>query len=71
MRLRSRREQTVWIEGAGLELRLAAGEDIRTEISTKFTPARVTAELAAAGLEVEAIWTDAGGRFALSRSAPR
>ena len=71
LRLRSRREQTVWIEGAELELRLAAGEDIRTEISTKFTPARVEAELAEAGLALEELWTDAGGRFALSRSAPR
>jgi len=70
MRLRTMEEQAVRIDGAALDLELAAGEDIRTEVSTKFTPERVDAELAAAGLELDELWTDSGGRFALSLSSP-
>jgi len=43
---------------------------MRTEISAKFTRARVDAELAAAGLAVDAWWTDPAGDFALSLSRP-
>jgi L-histidine N-alpha-methyltransferase len=70
MRLRSRRRQAVRIDAADLDLELAPGEDIRTEISTKFTPARVELELAGAGLELDELWTDSAGRFALSLSSP-
>jgi L-histidine Nalpha-methyltransferase len=70
MRLRSLDARTVRVPAAGIEVELAAGEDIRTEISTKFTPERVEAELAAAGLGLRELWTDSGGRFALSLSAP-
>ena len=71
MRLRSLDERVVRVPAAGIEVELAAGEEIRTEISAKFTPERVEAELAAAGLELRELWTDSGGRFALSLSAPR
>jgi L-histidine N-alpha-methyltransferase len=71
MRLRAVGEQAVRIEGADLDLTLAHGEDIRTEISTKFTPEGVEAELAAAGLGLDELWTDSRGRFALSLSSPR
>jgi L-histidine N-alpha-methyltransferase len=70
MRLRARSAQSVRIEGADLDLELAAGEDIRTEISAKFTPERIERELAAAGFRLDELWTDRGGRFALSRSSP-
>jgi L-histidine N-alpha-methyltransferase len=60
----------VRIDAADLDLELAPGEDIRTEISTKFTPARVELELAGAGLELDELWTDSAGRFALSLSSP-
>ena len=70
MRLRARSPQRVRIAGAELELELAAGEDIRTEISSKFTPERIERELAAAGFRLDELWTDSGGRFALSRSSP-
>src|SRR4029077_11558163 len=53
MRLRSLDDRTVRLEGAGLDVELAAGEDIRTEISTKFTPGRVADDLAEAGLRLE------------------
>ena len=42
---------------------------MRTEISAKFRRERVEAELAAAGLELVAWWTDPAGDFALSLSA--
>ena len=69
MRLRSLDARVVSVRAADIEVELAAGEEIRTEISAKFTPERVEAELAGAGLELRELWTDSGGRFALSLSA--
>src|SRR5438067_850990 len=46
MRLRSRREHTTILHELGLTVLFAAGEELRTEISAKFTPARVRADLA-------------------------
>ena len=66
LRLRADGEQHVTIEGADLELELADGEDIRTEISTKFTRERLEEELAGAGMELEAFFTDDDGMFGLS-----
>ena len=66
MRLRSRGAQTVHVQGLELTLRFADGEDLRTEISAKFRPEGVRAELAAAGLELTEWWTDDGGDFAVS-----
>lgn len=54
----------------GLDLTLCAGDHIRTEISTKFTPDQVRAELAAAGLATEAAWTDPAGDFLLTLARP-
>lgn len=70
MRLRSLDDRTVAVEGAGVEVALAAGEEIRTEISTKFTRAGVDGDLATAGLRLREFWTDAGGRFGLSLASP-
>ncbi|MEW2130989.1 L-histidine N(alpha)-methyltransferase [Streptomyces sp. NPDC005435] len=71
MRLRSRTAQTVKLPGVNMVVDFAAGEDLRTEVSAKFRPEGVTAELAAAGLELTHWWTDAKGRFALSLSVAR
>jgi len=71
MSVRSRRAQTVAVPGAGLEVTLARGEEIRTEISAKFTRARVEAELAGAGLDLVRWWTDQAGDFAVSLSFSR
>ncbi|MFJ1654057.1 L-histidine N(alpha)-methyltransferase [Streptomyces sp. NPDC088337] len=68
MRLRSRTEQTVKVPALDLAVHFAAGEELRTEVSAKFRENRVSAELAAAGLELERWWTDGEGRFALSLS---
>jgi L-histidine N-alpha-methyltransferase len=71
MRLRSLDACEVRIPGARVELSLAAGEEIRTEVSTKFTRERVEGDLAAAGLALDSLWTDEGGRFALSLATSR
>lgn len=65
MRLRARDEQRVVVRDLEMTVRFDAGEDLRTEISTKFQPARVRAELSAAGLAPVAHWTDTDGDFAL------
>jgi len=49
MRLRSVRAQVVRLPALHTEVRFAAGEQLRTEISTKFRRERVEDELAAAG----------------------
>lgn len=66
MRLRARRATTVDLPDAGLSVRFAAGEELRTEISAKFRRERVTAELATAGFTAAGWWTDPRGWFALS-----
>ena len=71
MRLRSLDELTVGIELAGIEVELAAGEEIRTEISAKFTREQVAADLAATRLHLDEFWTDDGGRFGLSLASLR
>jgi len=70
MRLRSTVAQRVHVRDLGLEVDFTAGEELRTEISAKFRPERVAAELATAGLRLEHWWTDPAGDFALSLSTP-
>ncbi len=68
MRLRARGAQAVRVEALGLTLAFDDGEDIRTEISTKFRPEAVRAEIAAAGLDLVAWWTDGSGDYGVSLS---
>jgi L-histidine Nalpha-methyltransferase len=69
MRLRSQRPCTVLVGDLGLRVDFAAGEELRTEISAKFTRARVEADFHAAGLELDAWFTDPDELFALSLAA--
>jgi L-histidine N-alpha-methyltransferase len=70
--LRALSEQRVRIPGAGgLELTIAAGESIRTEVSTKFTLDVLARELGEAGMELVDFFTDPAGMFGLSLAAPR
>lgn len=46
-----------------------AGEEMLTEVSCKFRPQAVGAELAAAGLHRIRWWTDEAGDFGLSLAA--
>ena len=66
MRLRAVRPMTVRVGALDLDVEFAAGEDLRTEISAKFRPERVTAELEAAGFQSVGWWTDEPGDYALS-----
>ena len=52
--------------GDRLTVRFAAGEELRTEISAKFTRERVAAEFSAAGLALAAWHTDENAWFGLS-----
>jgi L-histidine N-alpha-methyltransferase len=71
MHLVARRRQQVHVPGLGGEdVRFDAGDHLRTEISTKFTPAQVEAELAEAGLRAEATFQDPAGDFQLSLCRP-
>jgi L-histidine N-alpha-methyltransferase len=72
MRLRARRPNEVRVGAIDLDLHFDRGEELRTEISAKFTPERVRSDLGAAGLELVEWLTDPEGLFALSlsRTAP-
>lgn len=70
MRLRAQRPMRVRVGDLGLDVAFAAGEELRTEISAKFTPERLEGDLAAAGLELVEILTDPANRFALSLARP-
>lgn len=71
MWLRSERDQTVTVRELGLQVDFAEHERMCTELSCKFTPAGVEAELAAAGFVTEGQWTDAGGDYALTLARRR
>ena len=66
MRLRATRPMTVRIESLDMDVDFAEGEEIRTEISAKFTAERLAADLAAAGLEATRVFHDPDRLFALS-----
>lgn len=70
MRLRAAGRQVVAVPALGLSVEFADGEEMRTEVSAKFRPEGVRAELAAAGFALRSWWTDDGGRFGLSLSVP-
>jgi L-histidine N-alpha-methyltransferase len=71
MRLRAASEQKVRVAGVDLDVTIAAGEEIRTEISTKFTLDALGRELGAAGMQIEAFFTDPDGLFGLTLASPR
>ena len=66
LRLRAETPMHVRIPGAGLELQLHSGEEIRMEISTKFTTAGIREELGNVGFDVAETWTDEAGDFAVT-----
>jgi L-histidine N-alpha-methyltransferase len=71
MRLISTRPQAVRLPALERYVNFAEGEVLRTEVSCKFRPEQVEAELAAAGLHLTERWTDAAGDFALSLALKR
>lgn len=66
MRLRARSDQRVRVPGAGLELTLCRGEEIRTELSCKYTRPTFEARLPGTGLRLESWTTDGESSFALA-----
>jgi L-histidine N-alpha-methyltransferase len=66
IRLRSLADQTAWIEDVGMDVPFAAGEEMRTEISAKFTRAQLERTFSRVGLELIEWWTDPEGLYALS-----
>jgi L-histidine N-alpha-methyltransferase len=68
MRLRSQQEQMVRIREIDLLVHFGEGEELRTEISAKFTRRRVEDDLAAAGLRLTHWLTDPDELFALTLS---
>lgn len=70
MCLRSTVDHSVLVGALDLTLHLGAGEEIRTEISTKFTLDGLRAELGRAGLVTQRSWTDPAGDFALLLAGP-
>ena len=65
MRLRALDAHTVEVRALGLSVPFAAGEEMRTEVSAKFTREQVVEELETAGMQLVEWWTDPGGDFAL------
>ncbi|HXS46087.1 MAG TPA: L-histidine N(alpha)-methyltransferase [Solirubrobacterales bacterium] len=66
IRLCSLLDQTVRLDGLDLTVRFAAGEEMRTEISAKFTRERLDDIYREAGLRPDGWFTDSAGDYALS-----
>ena len=66
IRLRSLVNQVVNVSALNMLVPFAAGEEMRTEISTKFLRPGLEGIYAEAGLELTDWWTDAEGLYALS-----
>jgi L-histidine N-alpha-methyltransferase len=71
MHLRADGDQHARLAALDLDVDVADGELIHTEISAKFTRGRIEGELAAAGLDLVDLLTDADGDFAVSLAAKR
>jgi L-histidine Nalpha-methyltransferase len=66
MRLRARREHTTIVRDLDLPVHFDAGEEMRTEISAKFTAERLQGDLLAAGMQRVRWFTDPDELFALT-----
>lgn len=71
MRLRSLADQVVHVAALGMDVAFAEGEEMRTEISCKFTRASVEEMYESAGLEPVEWHEDAMGWFAVSLARRR
>jgi L-histidine N-alpha-methyltransferase len=70
MRLKALEPHTVRVGALALEVEFATGEEMRTEVSAKFTREQVLGELRTAGLHLAHWWTDPDGDFALLLARP-
>ena len=70
IRLRSLADQPVTLAALDMTVKFERGEEMRTELSCKFTRESLTDCYARAGLELVEWWTDPEGLFALSLARP-
>jgi L-histidine N-alpha-methyltransferase len=70
MRLRAVTAHEVRLPALDMRVKLAAGEELLTEISAKFDPASLQRELSSAGLAPVTAWFDRSGDFLLSLAGP-
>jgi L-histidine N-alpha-methyltransferase len=70
IRLRSLEEQSIRVDALDLNVRFAEGEEMRTEISAKFTRPRLERIYEEAGLSLAGWFTDPDGDYALSLAGP-
>ncbi len=70
MWLRSTEDQQIRVADLELELDFGAGEEMLTEISTKFSPDALEAELSECGFIVESMWSSDGDEFLLTLARP-
>ncbi|HEV3265940.1 MAG TPA: L-histidine N(alpha)-methyltransferase [Acidimicrobiales bacterium] len=70
MWLRSSRQQSIHIADLDLDIAFAAGEEMLTEISTKFTPDALEEELVASGFVIDAAWASDGDEFLMTLCHP-
>jgi L-histidine N-alpha-methyltransferase len=70
MWLRAREDMSARIADLGMDVAFEAGEEMRTEISCKFTRESLAREYRDAGLELFGWYTDGDGLFALSLTGP-
>ena len=69
IRLRSLARQVIDISALEMQVAFDRGEEMRTEISTKFAREGLAGIYAESGLEMVGWWTDPEGLFALSLAA--
>lgn len=70
MWLRARRDMQVRVKDLDLDVELVEGEEVHTEISSKFTEPTITDRLATAGLRVVRFDTDPRGWFGVVTAVP-
>ena len=70
MRLHAETDQSVKLPGVDHPLTFAAGTELRTEISSKFTVEGMTEELWTRNFEVDTVWVSEGNELALFLAHP-
>ena len=70
IRLRSLADQVIRVDGLDLDVGFQAGEEMRTEVSAKFTRPHLERIYAESGLALDGWFTDAPGDYALSLARP-
>jgi len=70
MWLRSTGDQQIRVADLDLDLTFESGEEMLTEISTKFSPEALEAELSECGFIVETMWCSTGDEFLLTMARP-